>query len=198
MQFIWTFDIEPKNRGWVVDKLSCIIYGEEAGYIKVENLPKKNFDRIYTDIFQYVSNLEGHCFYVGRENIKKNLSYQNLVDIIQTTINWHYDFEGETYDRLMFVIESYLHNRYAKKFLQFKERHVDNPFPAYIRVNLKYQRRGIAIELYKEAAKEYARRGLVLRASTLNTAEGLGVLKKLENMGLMEFNSEKGYYQWAA
>jgi len=184
VELIWQENIYPENRGWVVDQLTAVIDGEEAAYLKVENIPLVEYNKWYKSIFDYICRIGGHCLSCSRDTIDIK-SHLTLDDLINLHHRYYVKPVYKNFDELFLETEALVKNRYEDQFDTFRKCHVDNPFPAYISVKREYRRKGIALALYQEAAKHYAEKGLALRSSTCITKEAFSVWKKMESMGLV-------------
>jgi GNAT superfamily N-acetyltransferase len=197
MELVWQENICRENRGWIVDQVSAIIDGGIVGYLKVENIPLVEFHKWYGSIFDYVDKIVGRSFNCSNRapDIKSLLTKE---DLIRANQSWfHNDVDAsKSFEELLLETECLLKNRYLKEFSNFRKHHVDNPFPAFVRVNPEHRRKGIALVLYQEAARYYAKKGLVLRSSTCITKEAKTVWEKMESLGWVRWDKKHNYYRF--
>jgi GNAT superfamily N-acetyltransferase len=197
MEFVWQENICGENRGWIVDQVSAIIDGEIIGYLKVENIPLVEFRKWYGSIFDYVDKIVGRSFNCS-SRIPDIKSFLTKKDLIRANQSWFYNDvdASKSFEELLLGTERLLKDIYQKEFSNFRKHHVDNPFPAFIRVNPGHRRKGIALALYQEAARYYAEKGLILRSSTCITKEAKAVWKKMESLGWVRRDKKNNCYRF--
>ncbi len=197
------------NRGWQIYRIDAFVNGEHAGYLKISNIPRERFERYYPTVLNYMAMIGGrtgvlpfdkrdaHYRDLDNEELRiavRNLSYRNR----KYNELWATG-EGipDSREGILAIIEDIIKNdldEYHKKFKDFEEYHVDNPFVDYIRVfsgellsdktEKSFQRQGIGTALYLEGAKYLKKKGLMLRASGLQTDEARAIWKYLESKNL--------------
>jgi GNAT superfamily N-acetyltransferase len=169
-------DSEPPNRGWVVDKLTAYVDGQEAGYLKMSYIPKENISKYYPNgVIDFLSEIEGKSS-LWKFNEKPLIKQ---VDALIGVDSWHRpnDLEQKSEEELLQMKQELLvqiNEKYNKRFKEFLKFKVDKPIVDYIDVDESQQRNRIGTALYIAGAQWLAKKGLKLYASTLqsNKAEG--------------------------
>lgn len=163
-----------ENRGWRVDKLEALIDGDVVGYLKMSWIPKERFEREYPDLLQYLAKINGKNKFLPRYSPYDMNTQIGRIKAMFDDADWkEMDSKNPRLDTMTpaeaKVLEKRLLTRYASKyreFMKFRSHWVDKPLVDYIRVKNEFQRQGIAIAMYEEAAKHLATMGLKLYASS--------------------------------
>lgn len=71
---------------WRVDKITALVEGEEAGYIKLSWIPEEKFRKQYPSIFNWLSEERGIHFLKEGENWQ-DASPERKVDILNSILN---------------------------------------------------------------------------------------------------------------
>ena len=178
--------MEPpqENRGWVVHGCVAFVDGEPAGYIKISYIPKEKFEKLYPDVLHYLANINGWC------NLRAALETKDI-DSILHALDRTYKYpiaDGQDFEWKLSKISELTNNlkhSHQKDFEGFKEFHMDKPLVDFIRVYneheeymlnergesvprekiIDFQRQGVGLALYQEAATWMAEKGLCLYAS---------------------------------
>ena len=196
IQFHYEENIGEENRGWVVDKLSAFIDGEEVGYLKIEYIPAAKWEKWYKSPLDYMVHIHGWSVgQFGTPDVMGTMTVKKLKSM--AWYFWHKEFPniepGPEMDHLVKKLERGVERKYAKKLEEFKEYHFDAPKPAWIEVKPEFRRRGIGTALYLEASRQMRARGLTLRASTLQSGSAEGVWRSLLERGLAEHRGKFVY-----
>jgi hypothetical protein len=188
IDFSYTTNTEKENRGWVVDKVIASLVGEKVGYLKITYIPKKNFEKFYPTIIEYL-DFSGWC--VGKKEdglieYVKNILRHADVDYLNKI---YYDQNKSKYNEqwareMLFSLKQELSKKYKKEFDAFKNQWVDKPLIDYIDVEKKYIGTGIGYGLYIAGAKWMAERGLVLYASSVQSGEAERAWERMKRSGI--------------
>lgn len=198
-------NIEPPqlDRGWVVHACLAFVDDEPAGYLKISYIPKENFERVYPDVLHFLANLRGWC------GLRTALKTKDI-DATLHALDRHYQYpitDGQDFEWKLSKISELTKNltREHKKDLDgFKEFHMDKPLVDFIRVydsremyaydvhgeskerpnRIDFQRQGIGLALYQDAASWMAEKGLCLYASTCQQPCATAAWLKMDELGL--------------
>lgn len=176
-------DVEKINPGFVIDKITAYIDGEEAGYIKIQNIPHEKFYKHFGTIFNWMTQIQGRRVlpFSKESEYYENLSNEErrkmLKDIVyRTFVPWGEETkyvtqfnDKEVLEKIREFEQKLLNSRTGKQYKKFKNYHKDKPFVDFIKVHEKFQRQRVAEALYLEAAKWLKERGMKLHASGLQT-----------------------------
>jgi GNAT superfamily N-acetyltransferase len=193
IEFVRETNIARENRGFIVDMITAKINGEAVGYIKIENIPRKEARRFYKSIFNFLSQING-ANYLPWDNGSvdyRTLSDADLIKII--TYNRFFsasknEYQGLARDALLALVEERKAvldaSKQGEAFREFLRYHVDKPFVAYIEVNRNRRREGVGTALYIEASNWMRERGLVFRSSKLQTKDAEAVWARFAAKGM--------------
>jgi len=182
------------NRGFQVDKIEAFLNGVNAGYLKITYIPKARFNARYSNILNFLCNMEGHVSilpYAYRE-----LDYHDIPPEELRRTLWHAASVGfgyvdneeskqleelpteqiiPTYEK----IEAAAKKRYGLRFRQFKNYYVDKAYVDFIRVLPAFQRKGIGIALYRAGYEWMKKKGIPFYASGTQTDSAKAVWSKM-------------------
>lgn len=92
LKFTIEEDIEPENRGWIVDVIKAYLNSQEVGYLKISYIPKAQFKLFYPSIINYYSQISGkHLLDFEERHLDyKKLPDNKLIKLIKN-INWMFN-----------------------------------------------------------------------------------------------------------
>lgn len=194
LRFSFKENIEPENRGFIVDYISASINGEEVGYIKGEYIPEKLAKFFYPTVFHYMKNIGG---WGGLKDVidgkipdyKSEEFWRSLIKYA----NWNWNYvNGSTPDLEARILDiKKIAREKSPQFKKFLDWNVGKPKIGYIRIlNEINKRKGIATSLYVAAAKWYGKKGLALYASVLQQPAAKAVWEYMQSKGY-PISSEK-------
>ena len=151
------------NKGWILHKITAIVDGEEAGYIKISYIPSDRLVSHYPSVWhfmglrgwsefdpKYSKFISGTALDDRRAMLKAIRRRQGDYNVKLEDIPMSLDVVNSEIDKRA--------KRYFKKFEKFKQFHVDKPLVDYIYVEETWRRKGVALALYKFAARWLATR----------------------------------------
>jgi len=197
IDFSYAENVAQENRGWIVDKVTATFNGQEAGYLKIGYIPKKNFEEFYPSIIDYMDRIEG--WWLGKKKdgilqyVRRILTHYDM-DLLNKIDRDKERYDEKWAEELFPILEKEIYHKYKKKFLVFKEYWVDKPLVDYINVEIKYWDTGIGYGLYIAGAKWMAEKNMVLYASTTQSPRAKNVWIKMEKLGKMPIKREQGPY----
>lgn len=200
--FRYETDSEPPNRGFIVDLLTATAEGGNVGYIACEYMTAESFARFHPTVFNWMDQIAGKLVMPpGMETLDLQQAPGSVLTEVASRLAAYriasYEPTASLQDYADFsrwLAEADSHGsmrRFAAEFRAFSKR-IDYPFVTYVRT-LPSARRGVAEDnsglgigtaLYRVMAKELAARGMVLRASTLQSPEASALWRKFEERGL--------------
>jgi GNAT superfamily N-acetyltransferase len=194
-----TFDYFPDfegddNRGFQIDKIEASLDGKEAGYLKIGYIPKDRFDARYSNILNFLCNMEGQVSILPYAY--RNLDYHNIPPEDLRRTMWHaysvgfgyvdnetgHQLEQMPLDQVIPTyekIEKAAKKRYGLRYRQFKNYYVDKAYVDYIRVFPDFQRNGIGTALYRAGYEWMKKKGIPFYASGTQTAEAKAIWQKM-------------------
>ena len=197
IDFSYTENVGQENRGWVVDKVTGTLNGQEAGYLNMSYIPKENFAKFYPSIIDYMNQIEG--WWLGKKKdgilqyVRRILTHYDM-DLLNKIDRDKERYDEKWAEELFPILEKEIDHKYKKKFLVFKEFWVDKPLVDYILVKNKFVGTGIGYGLYMAGAKWMAEKHMVLYASTTQSEKAKIVWDKMEKLGKIPIKREQGPY----
>lgn len=181
------------NTGFVVDKITAYVNGEEAGYLKIQNIPHDSFHKHFGTIFNWMTRFGGRSVlpYEKQSSHYEELSNDErrkmLRDIVYVQfVPWGQENEyiaqfndREVLEKIREFEDKLNNGDKGKQYRQFKNFHKDKPFVDYISVDEEFQRQRIAEAMYLEGAKWMKERGLKFYASGLQSDSAKAAWKHL-------------------
>jgi GNAT superfamily N-acetyltransferase len=187
MKLVRTENVEPENRGWVVDKITAEHLGEKVGYLKIEYIPQVEYDRWYPHALDYMVHIHGWCCgQRGAPDVIATMTLDKFKSLAWYC--WKKEYpeltEGSELDHLVQQLESEVKERYSDKIATFKKQQVDNPKVAWVKVDVKHRRKGVATALYLEASKWMKEKGLTFRSSTIQSKSAIKLWESFVAQGI--------------
>jgi hypothetical protein len=184
LSFNYEKDIEPENRGFIIDKVAASLEGKEIGYLKIGYIPSKNVAYYYPSIFHYLKHINGWGLKV-HSGESANLESEELWRSAVSYANWNYSYVNGPIPPLEKRIEDLkkIAEKYEPRFKEFIDWDVNKPKVEYIRVSENNRRQGIGLSLYVAAAKWLATQNLSLYASTLQQSEAKAAWDYMQKEG---------------
>jgi GNAT superfamily N-acetyltransferase len=144
------------------------------GFIKFTWIPKKEWQRIVPTVWHYSYLFRGYHKFEGyvKDGKQESLYKAILYDLIWDPTIGPDKAITKAKKKLM------------PDMLKFKSQIVDKPFVDYIRVSPEVQRQGVGTQLYIQAAKYLATKGLKLHASTLQSDAAKASWEAMKRKGL--------------
>lgn len=191
--FEYQENTEHENRGWVIDKITAFLDGKQAGYLKIENIPRKNFEHYYPSILNYLKEIKGLCVLpYGYETkrvdeipileLRKNVVYAAMSGYDYVSGEEQKRLSDLTWDQVMEFYKKLEHDmkkKHGTEFRHFETYHVDKPFVSYIHVNDDMRRQGIGTALYRAGYEWMKSRGLRFYASRTQSDLAQAAWKKM-------------------
>jgi GNAT superfamily N-acetyltransferase len=194
---------EKIKEGFQVDCIEVYLDDKKIGYIKVDYIPKANFDRFYNNIFKYLYKIAGRTwlwpfFDGGSWEDVKNASLFHMLDHLEGwTKACNSGYKDYTKEQVIEVTKRYQKfalQQYGREYRKFKKFHVDNPFVSYVSVDEPYRRFGIGSILYKKMYEYLNAKGMKLYASGLQSDYAKKVWAKFDSQGKTKKDKDRRYY----
>lgn len=214
----WLPTLEPhqrhgESRGWITDKITAFVDGEEVGYMKIGYIPKNEFSLWYPSLYNWVSTIRGSGFL---NNITKLQGPKQWDDATCADVLAQARRSSAIDARTLLAIDKLKDKnlsprdillkaeakakRYKwdtwNKFQKFRDYHMDKPHPDYIRVHSPkdgtrshsmpsqcWRRQGIGLALYQKASDYAGEQGMKFWSSDLQSPEAKGIWSFMENQG---------------
>lgn len=164
---------------WIVLQIDAKIDGQKIGYIKIEYIPKENWDKAYPTILDFIARKAGK---VALQDLDKEPKIKQL-ERLYLSLNWRFSessIKDRSIDELIDNALAALERRYLEDYHETEFFHVDKPFVAFIDVNEEWRREGIGTALYIEATKWMKERGLLFRGSGIQSPEAQATWKHMK------------------
>lgn len=202
-----TFDIDMDsesdqtfNSQWIVHKITPLINGKEAGYLKISYVPKERMKKHFPTLLNFGL---AQYFPIGKDHTHwKNLTQEEKAKLLIYVILSHksprhkdWDIGWSDQSRISDMTEDELdaylsmaadpkfNKNLKQRWDEFVKFHVDKPKVDFIRVNDSFQRQHVALALYQKGATLLAKKGLLLHASGLQQPEAAMAWKKMSQLG---------------
>lgn len=211
LRFVYTYDSERENRGFVIDRLQAFIGDDLVGYIKASYVGGDRVGHFYPTVLNYISQIGGSSV-LPWDNATldpRTASPEQLAKITSQLHAYRYIMslpdepvtEYKHLEKWMKAQAKYTHKlRDANKnFEEFLSRTVDRPIVDFVNtrlnehngVNKDYQGKGIAVFLYQVMATELGKRGMTFRSSSLQSEQAQGVWRKFEAEGWTKMDGDR-------
>lgn len=177
LEFLWweqspdDQDLSPLEKGYLTHMVEVCEGTERIGYLRISYTTKALMAKVFPTPLHFKREHGGWCFdpTAEPEQLWKSLNgYAGFG-------GWNSVYPG---DQQAQVDIDALVRRTRKEMSQWHS-WASIPNEAYARVEPSHQRRGIATQMYVQAAKKLAARDLFLRASTNQTADAQGLWRHL-------------------
>jgi hypothetical protein len=170
----WDENVEGENRGWVVHKMTAIVDGQEAGYLKAAYIPQCEFDNRYKNILAYLEHT-GH----RGINDEPRKSLEKISSVALSWKNWlsKDKVEALSDEEVQTLHDEYvqiLEKRYGTSYEIWRRIYVDRPIVAFVRTFDGFLRQRVALALYEATARKLADQGLVLYCDSENNPHAEG------------------------
>lgn len=132
-------NVEGENRGWEIDNLEFFINDSAIGYISIENIPGKNIEKYYPNgAYSYFRKVAGFSI---SDNIDELTEHDYKYMIIRCIREYEKNkmtlqkiLEYEKFKNLTTEKKILYFNRLSLSWKDFKNFHVNRPYPAYIKL----------------------------------------------------------------
>lgn len=202
LTFYYTYDSEPTNRGFVVDKLEAFIGEEKVGYIRAMYVGGARVGHFYPSILNYIAQIQGASVLPYRSAcLDPAEASPETLNIIAERLNAYRftDKPSEHFSdyqafRDWFTQQAKTNfklRKATKDFKAFLHRAVDKPHVDFVCTEKSpengvlegNQGRWIGTALYQVMALELDKRGLDLRSGTLQSPEARRIWDTFKKKG---------------
>ena len=199
LQFSRHLPPRPRASLWQVEEVRATRDGQPAGFIRVSFIPRAVFDPLAADIYDYLLARNKLGTYAPGGPAARMVSLPvaalgQLAYRVQESLegwsaanasNWPAQPEAA----IRAALERWrprIQDRFGPERDAFARFHVDKPLVDYIEVPEPLRRRGIARDLYEEAARWAAERGMALHASGTQSPAAAHLWHRLEQQGRVD------------
>lgn len=187
------FDDISLHKGFVLDKITAHVNGEEVGYLKIQNIPHKEFHKHYGTIYNWLTRFGGQNVLPYKkqsyhyEDLSNDERRTMLKDIVYMKfVPWGEETEyvaqfndREVLEKIREFEDKLNRGEKGNQYRKFKNYHKDKPFVDFIQVKPDFRRQRIAEAMYLEAAKWMKERGMKFYAAGSQSKEAKAAWKHL-------------------
>lgn len=177
---------------FVIDRLSMVKDGEQAGYLKISNVPSMDFWQFLNLQNALMPNTEQKIWDIQDPENKYHMAYQiaQYARIERSESNSIAAQARECDNLYRFlcavrVIDRLL-ERHDATFRRYHDYFVQRPFVDFVKIHRRFNGHNHSIRLYKEAAKWLKERHLRLRLSHIASPAALHIREKMKKRNMLE------------
>lgn len=143
-------DVEPENRGFVVDMITAYLNDRKIGYLKMMYVPKEKFHQFFPSVLHYESVMSGRSYIPYRVTRDESLRFQHwmeyseeikreMLENILVSLRWHEQKKARTLpiEKVEAWIRKFERQMADKKkgFKEFYSHTVNKPIVDFIHVD---------------------------------------------------------------
>lgn len=194
-------NVDRENRGFEIDEVTATINGNLVGYLKVSNVPARNFKLYLPTIWHYLGSIGGWYtpeLFEAHDGKAKPISCVEFLDLKVKAAQYYYGLDCKncsSYEELMKKAETCRrHRENISQYKKFQAFYKDKPYVDYVNVGyhpsrqmeIEHRGRGIGMMLYSAAAHSLKQKKLLLHASGLQSNDAQRMWKHFEDAGWTE------------
>lgn len=194
-------NVDRENRGFEIDEVTATINGNLVGYLKVSNVPARNFKLYLPTIWHYLGSIGGWNvdeLFESHNGRAKNISWSEFLDLKIKAAQYYYGFDSSncsSYEELTKRVEKCRrHKENIAQFKRFESFYKDKPYVDFVNVdtntnrnmNVSHVGRGIGMMLYSAAAHSLKKKKLLLHGSSIQSTDAQRMWKYFEAAGWID------------